>query len=141
MKTYDERAPSKYIMYLDANNLHGWAMSQYLPTGGFKWMTEKLINNLDLAKYKEDSTKGFTLEVDLEYPKELHNLHDDYPLAPGKIKVNKDMLSNYCQEISNKFNVSPGLVHKLIPTLKNKAKYDLHYRNLQLYTDLGLKVT
>ncbi|XP_068685106.1 uncharacterized protein [Montipora foliosa] len=141
MKTYDEKAPSKYIMYLDANNLYGWAMSQYLPTGGFRWMTEKQINNINLSKYSENSKKGSTLEVDLAYPKELHDLHNDYPLAPEKVKVNKDMLSNYCQEIADKFNVSTGLVHKLIPTLSNKEKYVLHYRNLQLYTDLGLKIT
>ena len=57
MKEYDEKAPSKYIMYLDANNLYGWAMSQYLPTGGFRWMTEKHTNNIDLAKYNENSKK------------------------------------------------------------------------------------
>ena len=55
MKGYNEKAPSKYIMYLDANNLYGWAMSQYLPTSGFRWLTEKEINKIDLAKYKEDS--------------------------------------------------------------------------------------
>ena len=120
MKTYDEKAPLKYIMYLDANNLYGWAMSKYPPTGGFKWMTEKQINNIDLSKYKEDSDKGLILEVDLKYPEKMHNLHNDYPLAPEKVKVNKDMLSNYCQEIANKFNVSTGLVHKLIPTLITK---------------------
>ncbi|XP_068738984.1 uncharacterized protein [Montipora capricornis] len=141
MKTYDEKAPSKYIMYLDANNLYGWAMSQYLPTGGFKWLAKNQINQIDLAKYKENSNKGLILEVDLEYPKELHDLHNDYPLAAEKVKVNKDMLSNYCQEIANKFKVSTGLVHKLIPTLSNKEKCVLHYRNLQLYTDLGLKIT
>ena len=141
MKTYDEKAPSKYIMYLDANNLYGWAMSQYLPTGGFKWLAKNQIDKINLAKYKEDSNKGLILEVDLEYPKELHDLHNDYPLAAEKVKVNKDMLSNYCQEIANKFNVSTGLVHKLMPTLSNKEKYVLHYRNLQLYTDLGLKIT
>ena len=141
MKTYDEKAPSKYIMYLDANNLYGWAMSQYLPNGGFKWMTEKQINKIDLAKYKEDSNEGLILEVDLEYPKELHDLHNDYPLAAEKVKVDKDMLSNYCQEIADKFKVSTGLVHKLIPTLCDKEKYVIHYRNLQLYTDLGLKIT
>ncbi|XP_068703881.1 uncharacterized protein [Montipora foliosa] len=141
MKTYDEKAPSKYIMYLDANNLYGWAMSQSLPTGGFKWLAKNQINQIDLAKYKENSNKGLILEVDLEYPKELHDLHNDYPLAAEKVKVNKDMLSNYCQEIANKFKVSTGLVHKLIPTLSNKEKCVLHYRNLQLYTDLGLKIT
>ena len=140
MKEYDEKAPSKYIMYLDANNLYGWAMSQYLPTGGFKWMTEKQINKINLAQYNENSEKGLILEVDLEYPKELHDLHNDYPLAAERVCVNKNMLSEYCKKIQNKFNISTGLVHKLIPTLSNKEKYVLHYRNLQLYLDLGLKV-
>ena len=141
MKEYDEKTPSKYIMYLDANNLYGWAMSQHLPTGGFRWMTERQTNNIDLAKYNDNSKKGLILEVDLEYPKELHDLHNDYPLAAEKVKVNKDMLSSYCQKIANKYNISTGLVRKLIPRLKNKEKYVTHYRNLQLYTDLGLKVT
>ena len=140
MKEYDEKVPSKYIMYLDANNLYGWAMSQYLPTDGFRWMTEKQINNIDLAKYNENSEKGLILEVDLEYPKELHDLHNDYPLAAERVCVNKNMLSEYCKKIQKKFNISTGLVHKLIPTLSNKEKYVLHYRNLQLYLDLGLKV-
>ena len=141
MKEYNEKAPSKYIMYLDANNLYGWAMSQYLPTGNFKWMTEKQINKINLATYKEDSKKGLILEVDLEYPRELHDLHNDYPLRPEKVKVTENMLSNYCKKIKEKYNISIGQVHKLIPTLNNKEKYVLHYRNLQLYLDLGLKLT
>ena len=141
MKEYNEKEPSKYIMYLDANNLYGWAMGQYLPTGGFKWMSEKQIDKLNLAKYKKDSNKGLILEVDLEYPKELHDLHNDYPLAAEKLKVSDDMLSEYCKKIASKFNISTGLVHKLIPTLGNKEKYVLHYRNLQLYIELGLKVS
>ena len=93
-----------------------------------------------MAKYKEDSKKGLILEVNMEYPQKLHDLHNDYPLAPEKIKVIKEMLSPYCESIREKFNISIGQVHKLIPTLNNKEKYVLHYRNLQLYTDLGLKV-
>ena len=141
MKSYDKTKPSKYIMYLDANNLYGWAMSQYLPTSGFRWMTEKQISKLGVAKYNENSKKGLILEVDLEYPKELHNLHNDYPLAAERVCVNKEMLSEYCKKIAAKYNISTGLVSKLVPTLKNKEKYVLHYRDLQLYTDLGLKVT
>ena len=139
MKTYDEKAPSKYIMYLDANNLYGWAMSQFLPTGNFRWMTEKQIEKFDLAKYNDESKKGLILEVDLEYPEELHDLHNDYPLASEKLCVKKDMLSPYCETTREKY-ITIGQVKKLIPTLSNKQNYVLHYRNLQLYLDLGLKL-
>ena len=141
MKNYDKNKPSKYIMYLDANNLYGWAMSQYLPTGGFKWLKQNKIDNLDLKKYDKENKKGIILEVDLEYPEKLHDLHNDYPLAPEKVKVTENMLSNYCKKIADKYNISTGLVYKLIPTLSKKEKYVLHYRNLQLYIDLGLKLT
>ena len=140
MKEYDEKAPSKYIMYLDANNLYGWAMSQYLPTGGFKWLSPKQIEKINLGKYTENSEKGLILEVDLEYPQELHDSHNDYPLGPEKVKVTEDMLSDYCKKIANKYKISTGLIHKLIPKLNNKEKYVLHYRNLQLYLNLGLKL-
>ena len=138
MTEYDETAPEKHIMYLDANNLYGWAMSQYLPTGGFKWFNPEDFLLLD--DYTDDSDKGLILEVDLEYPDELHDLHNDYPLAPEKVKVERDMLSTYCKEIADKFNMSSGLVEKLIPTLGYKEKYVLHHKNLQLYLDLGLKL-
>ena len=137
MKDFDENALEKHIMYLDANNLYGWAMSQYLPTGGFKWLNEEFLL---LDDYNETSNRGLILEVDLEYPNELHDLHNDYPLAPEKVKVKRDMLSTYCKEIAEKFNMSSGLVQKLIPTLGYKEKYVLHYRNLQLYLDLGMKL-
>ena len=140
MKEYDEKAPSKYIMYLDANNLYGWAMSQYLPTGNFKWMTDKEISKINLVKYELDSKEILILEVDLEYPKELHDLHNDYPIAPEKVNVSNIMLSAYCKKIAKKYNISTGLVRKLIPTLRDKKEYVLHYRNLQLYLDLGLKI-
>ena len=140
MKEYDEKAPSKYIMYLDANNLYGWAMSQYLPTGGFKWLSQKQIDKINLGTYTDDSKKGLILEVDLEYPTELHDNHNDYPLGPEKIKVTNELLSDYCKNIQKKFKISSGLVHKLIPTLNDKEKYVLHYKNLQSYLNLGLKL-
>ena len=130
MKEYDEKAPSKYIMYLDANNLYGWAMSQYVPTGNFKWMSDKEIKRIDLGKYKADGKKGLILEVDLKYNKNLHELHNDYPVAPEKVKVSKNMLSAYCKKIAKKYNISIGLVSKLIPRLRDKKEYVLHYRNL-----------
>ena len=138
MENYNPEEASKYIMYLDANNLYGWAMSQYLPTGGFKWLIGKEV---DLSKYNDESEKGLILEVDLEYPEELHDLHNDYPLAAEKIKVTEDMLSPYSRVIAEKFGVKVGLVKKLVPTLSNKERYVLHYRNLQLYMSFGLKLT
>ena len=140
MKEYDEKTPSKYIMYLDANNLYGWAMSQYLPTGNFKWMSGREISKIDLRKYKADGKKGLILEVDLEYPQELHDLHNDYPVCPEKVKVSNDMLSAYCKTIAEKYKILIGLVSKLIPTLRDKKEHVLYYRNLQLYLDLGLKI-
>ena len=140
MKEYDEKARSKYIMYLDANNLYGWAMSQYLPTSNFKWMSDKEIKQIDLRKYKADSKKGLIPEVDLEHPPELHDMHNDYPICPERVKVSNDMLSGYCKKIAKKYKISIGLVSKLIPTLRDKKEYMFHYRNLQLYLDLGLKI-
>ena len=80
-----------------------------------------------------DGKKGLILEVDLEYPRELHDTHNDYPVAPEKVKVSRNMLSKYCKKIAEKYKISIVQVNKLIPTLKSKEKCVLHYRNLQLY--------
>ena len=110
---FNPSEPSKYLTYLDANNLYGAAMSMKLPTHGFKWMNDKELTIWE--KYP------CILEVDLEYPKELHDLHNDYPLAPEQTEVNK--------------------VEKLISNLRDKEKYVLHYKNLKQYLDLGLELT
>src|SRR5271169_5740138 len=120
-EAFDNTEPSSYITYLDANNLYGWAMSKPLPTKAFKWMTEDELNNWKTITSQERI--GCILEVDLEYPKELHDLHNDYPLAPESVKLEGSAVS------------------KLIPNLYNKIKYVVHYENLKLYESLGLKVT
>ena len=84
---------------------------------------------------------GYFLDVDLEYPAELHELHNDYPLAPEKLVVSSDMLSEYCRKIADKNQIKVGSVKKLIPNLGNKTKYVLHYKNLHLYLSLGMKLT
>ena len=96
MKEYNKEKPSKYIMYLDADNLYGYAMSQYLPSGGFKWLTEKQIEKIMNKSILPGNKKGYILDVDLEYQEELHKMHNDYPLAAEKMKVTKEMLSPYC---------------------------------------------
>ena len=75
------------------------------------------------------------LGIDLEYPQELHDLHNDFPVCPEKVKVSNNMLSGYCKKMANKFNISIRLVSKLIPTLRDKKEYVLHYCNLQLYLE------
>ena len=115
VKNYDSTKEKIFIMYFDANNLYGWAMTQYLPYGNFKWMTKKEINDFDLGLVKENSLIGYILEVDLEYPSELHDSHNDYPLAPEKFKINSDMLSKYSSSIANNYGIKVGEVNKLIP--------------------------
>ena len=88
----------------------------------------------------EKSDIGYILEVDLKYPKKLHKLHNNYPLAPEKLAVTSDMLSKYCKEIADKYEIKVGDVKKFIPNLSNKTKYMLHYENLQLYLSLAIKL-
>ena len=97
MKNYDPTKPSKFITYLDMNNLYGWAMSGYLPYGGFKWL--KNVDKFDVNSISKKSLIGYILKVDLDNPDELHYLHNDSPLAPEKLAIPYDMLSDYCKEL------------------------------------------
>ena len=115
---YDPREPITFIPYLDANSLCGWAMCQPLPVGGFEWLTKEEIGTMTRDHSK---IKSCTLQVDLEYPKELHDLHSDYLLAPEFVIVNG--------------------TSKLIPNPNSKKNYVLHYENLKLLLKNGLKLT
>ena len=139
MKDYDPTKPSKYISYIDMNNLHGWAMSRYLPYGGFEWLKD--ANKFDVNSISKNNLVGYIVEVDLEYPDELHVLHNDYPLGPEKLAISYDILSDYCKKFADEYEIKVGEVKKIILNLGNKATYALHYRNLQLYLSLGMKLT
>ena len=90
MENYDANKESLFILYLDANNLYGWATSQKLPIDGFKWKKNMLkFNEYFIKNYDEDSDKGYTHEVDIEYPKNLCDLHCDLPFLPEIMKINK----------------------------------------------------
>ena len=128
MNDYDPEKPSTFITYHDKNNLYGWVMSKYLPYVEFRWV--KKVNNFDVMSVSEKSDTGYFLEGNLEYPDELHELHNDYPLAPEKLAVSIDMLLAYCKKIADKYDIKVGDVKKLIPNLGNKTKYVVHYRNL-----------
>ena len=122
MKDFYEKELSKYLMYLDANNLYGWAMSQKLPIHSFEWMTDKEIKNLfkvQVVQFWERTP--CILEVDLTYPEELHDLHNDYPLCPERVECDKG-------------------VKKLIPNLRDKNNYVVHYKTLMQYLNLGMEL-
>ena len=127
MKDYNPDNESTFIQYLDANNLYGWAMSQQLPTHGFKWMKditeEKVMEILEKANHSmfNKGRKGYIFEVDLEYPPHLWETHNDYPLAPEKMIVNG--------------------VEKLICHFKPRKNYVVHYRNLRQYLEMGMRIT
>ena len=92
-KRYSSNKNNNTSMYWDANNLYGWAMIQPLPVSDFNFLTKKEINEFNLDSISEDSKIGYGLEVDLEYCKELHDLHYDYPLCRKKIEISSNMLS------------------------------------------------
>ena len=116
-------------------------MGQYLPYSGFKWLNQKDINDFFFNSISENSSIGYILEVDLKYPSELDDLHNDYPLPPEKLKISQNMLSKYYFNNANEYGIKIGGVNKLVPNLDNKSKYVVHYRNLQLYVSLGMKLT
>ena len=90
MKNYDKNKESSYIQYLDANNFYGWAMSQKLLVNGFKWVNYISGINEELIKdYDENNDQGYILEVDVKYPKKLHDLHSDLPFLPKRMKIDK----------------------------------------------------
>ena len=138
---YDPAKPINYLMYLDANNLYGWAMSQKLPEKTFKWMSKQQLQNFDVTKVNDDADKGYILEVDLEYPAEIHSLHNDLPVAPEQRKVTEYELSPYSAELKTKLQLKGKPNSKLIPNLYNKTKYVIHYVNLKQYIRLGLHLT
>ena len=140
VKDYDPKKPTTYINFYDCNGLYAWALSQPLPTGNFNWLDENEIESLDICKLGGDGC-GYVLEVDLIYPHKLHDLHNLYPLAPEKMRVTKEMLSPFLVELLAKHSIKHSdKTEKLIPNLYDKERYIVHYRALQLYLQLGLKI-
>ena len=121
------------------NNLYGCAMRQYLPISDFKWV--KNINEVQqkLMRRKSNSSTGYILEVDLECPKKLHDMFNDYPLAPENINIHNKWLSKGFLKIANEHNITTGTVKNLVPNLMAKNNYVIHYRILQQCLELGMK--
>ncbi len=137
---FDKSLPSKYLIYLDANNLYGYPMTQPLPTGNYQWEDASKFTSEYILSLKDDASNGYILDVDLEYPKELHELHNDYPFCVEKKEVKMDELSEYQLnhlEVNQKKYVEGT---KLVSTLTDKVHYKLHYRLLKQALQAGLKL-
>ena len=111
MKNYNNNEESSYIQYLDANNLYGWAMSKRLQVNGFKWADNDKISEEFIKNYNEIDKKGYIFEVDVKYPKKLHELHSDLSFLPKRMEIKK------CK--------------KLVCNLYNKKKYVVHINSLK----------
>ena len=121
MRNYDKNKESSYIQYLEANSLYGWAMSQKLPVNGFKWINDvTAIDEKFIRNYNEGNAKGCILEIDVKYPRKLHDLHSDLPFLPERMNIDK------CK--------------KLECNLRNKKRYVAHIRSLKQALDHGLKL-
>ena len=119
MKDYDKNKESSYLQYWDVNNLYGWAMSQKLPVNNFEWIKDTSQFNEDFIKnYNEESDEGYFLEVDVQYLEKLHELHNDLPFLPERMKIEK--------------------VEKLVANLHDKTEYVIHIRNLKQALNHGL---
>ena len=141
LDSYNPNELQKYILYLDANNLYGYAMSQYLPVGDYQWnnddwTVERILN------LKDDFKIGYIFEVDLESaPAEIHDKHKYYPLCPERKLITDNMLSNFATKIKSEKNITSDHVEKLVCDLSHKENYIIHYRNLKQALQLGLKLT
>lgn len=134
---------NSFIFYIDKNNLYGEALCDYLPVGNFRFENND-VTVTDILNWKSDAETGYILNVDLEYPKELHDdsSHLEYPLAPEKIAIAKENLSPYQKDLLGKFKLSYNSKgKKLIPHLGPRKQYVLHYKNLQYYLKKGMKLT
>ena len=111
MKDYDKNKESSYFQYWDLNNLFGWAMSQKLPVNNFQWIKDTFQINEDFIKNYNEESQGYFLEVDVQYLEKLHELHNDLPFLPERMKIEK--------------------VKKLVTNLHDKAEYIIQIRNLK----------
>jgi hypothetical protein len=135
MSEHDEDAKQEYLLYLDANNLYGYSMLQHLPMRKFKW-SKKEWTKEKILELEDDGKLGYLFEVDLHYPKELHDLHNGYALASEHIAVKNEMLNEWQQD-----NRKDATISKLCTSFRDKVKYGVNYRLLKLFLKLGLVLT
>ena len=132
---YDEDEEKKWLLYIDANNLYGYGLSSKLPIGDYQWEKTKKMTDDFIMSYSQENERGYILEVDLDYPKEIHDLHTDYPLAVEKIKIDR-----YSKHVKSFIQNEPKPCEKLTGTLQDKKNYVVYIENLQFYMKHGLKL-
>ena len=140
LNSFDGTKPTSFLHYVDANNLYGASMSKPLPTGNFRWLEKKQIDKLDICNLDADGDTCYVLEVDLNYPPEIHDRHNDYPLAVERKAVQENQLSNFNRHFLEKNGKKFLSSVKLCPDLTNKRNYTLSLRNLQLCISQGLQL-
>lgn len=140
LDNFDPTKPTSFIHYVDANNLYGASMSKPLPVGNFRWLEKKDIESLNIYDLDADGDTCYILEVDLDYPREIHDWHNDYPLAVERKAVQESQLSNYNRNFLEKTGKKFLSSMKLCPDLTNKRKYTMSLKNLQLCISQGLKL-
>ena len=112
MKDYVKNKEPSYIQYWDVNNLYGWAMSQKLDVNNFEWIKDTFQFNEDFIKNcNEESDEGYFLDVDVQHLEKLHELHNDLPFLPERMKIEK--------------------VEEVVANLHDKTEYVTHTRNLK----------
>ena len=129
---YDDLKPSTYAHYIDVNNLYGKGMELPLPTGNFRWLQQDEIDSLDIPKLNPDGDTSYILEVDLEYPSSIHDLHSDYPLAVQSRFISVTELSSHNQEFLQRNAEKFKSTGKLCLDLHHKDKYVCSLQTLQL---------
>jgi hypothetical protein len=139
MKSFDKTKDSNYLMYLDANNLYGYAMKGYLPIGNHKWENPEEWNEGKILSIKSNANKGAIFEVDIDYPENIHDAHSDYPFLVEKRMMKFNELSETQQSMIQEKDFVDS--EKLIPNLNDKKKYIVHYRTLQQAMINGLILT
>ena len=139
--SYDPNQPKSWVKGLDANNLYGCAMSRPLPIDKFDWVPKEELSQIDWLAQTEEQDYGYIVKVDLRYPQGLHDGHSDYPLAPERICVKDEWLSEKQLNIKAQYNLPRGdFTAKLIPNLMDKKEYVVDYRNLKFYLEHGLQL-
>ena len=138
LNDYDPQIHSSYVMYVDANNLYGKGMSEKLPTRNFRWLSQQELETFNIIEIDTNGETCYILKVDLKYPKELHDIHNDYPLALECKYIKKVDISPYNKQFLEDHDKTFKSTRKLCPDLRDKKKYVCLLKNLKFYMRHGL---